>query len=36
VCKNFLAIRNDIYETERGSGIGLKLAQALAKKKVLK
>lgn len=36
VCKNFLAIRNDIYETERGSGIGLKLAQALAKKEGFK
>jgi len=36
VCKNYLAIRNDIYETERGSGIGLKIAQALAKKEGFK
>jgi len=36
VCKNYIAIRNDIYETERGSGIGLKIAQALAKKEGFK
>lgn len=36
ICKNYLAIRNDTYETERGSGIGLKIAQTLAKKEGFK
>lgn len=34
--KNMLAIRNDIYEQEKGSGIGLKITEALAKKQGFK
>lgn len=34
--KNCLAIRNDIADTEHGSGIGLKIAESLAKKQGFK
>ncbi|WP_353685903.1 hypothetical protein [Thermodesulfovibrio sp. 3462-1] len=34
--KNFLAIRNDISEKEKGSGVGLKITEALVKKQEFK
>jgi len=34
--KNFLAIKNDISQQEKGSGVGLKITEALAKKEGFK